>query len=570
MKAIAATILNGRRDLFWLDPGLSMTAVSPAEGFGFNLHHGGIFTSVPAVVASMAIQPGETHQGGLLEPGTALAGPGHGGGVGGIIQRTPRLDVFGLGGDYAMYHKALWGPHDQSDFAPWYRLGGVFTSAPAAIALAGDRVDVFGLGLDHALYTKTRLGDGWSPEWQRLGGTYTSAPSPLVKGPKQFDLFIREADFTLRRLQSDGATWHSEQNLGGSLASPPVVVSWAADRVDIFAVFHDQALWHRWWDGELWNDWESLGGRYTGEPAAATWEPGRLDVFVVGADDHLLYQHWFSNQTWSDPRAIDDQEVVGSATVVSSAPNRLEVFTPGVGDLRRRIWDGSSWENHSGGAAVRVPSRYRFSVDLVRARTIRALNSDTDAAATSLAVGNMPIQTRTQWIGTIGGFLHPGESQTNLLEFNAVTVDLAEAVSFNYLVVNNGHAPQAKILAALASAADSLSLASVSSTTEDIAKAVVKFALVKLTEALSIPVVGSVLKPIESWLLDKLSEAIFESCDGVVAAEAPVVMMGRDLFIATNNGKNALTGTTTHKGTPSPTTCGGESSYEVTWTVKPL
>lgn len=189
---------------------------------------------------------------------------------------------------------------------------------------------------------------------------------------------------------------------------------------------------------------------------------------------------------------------------------------------------------------------------------------------TSVAVGNLPIQTKIQWIGTIGGLFHPEESQTNLLEFDSVTVDLAEAVSFTYLVVNNGHAAQAKILAALASAADSLSLASVSSTQEDIAKAVVKFVSVKLTETLSIPVVGSVLKPIESWLLDKLSEAIFESCDGVVAAEPPVVMMGRDLFIATDNGKKALAGITTHHGTPSPTPCGAESSYEVTWTVEPL
>lgn len=149
------------------------------------------------------------------------------------------------------------------------------------------------------------------------------------------------------------------------------MVSWAADRVDIFAVGHDQALWHRWWDGELWNDWESLGGRYTGEPAAASWEPGRLDVFVVGADDHLLYQHWFSNQTWSDPRAIDDETVAESATVVSSAPNRLEVFAPGDDrELRRRWWDGSNWHTGSARAEVRVPSHYRFSVDLVRARTL--------------------------------------------------------------------------------------------------------------------------------------------------------------------------------------------------------
>jgi hypothetical protein len=151
-------------------------------------------------------------------------------------------------------------------------------------------------------------------------------------------------------------------------------------------------------------------------------------------------------------------------------------------------------------------------------------------------------------------------------------VDLAEAVSFGYLIVNNGHAAEDDSLAALANAGDSLNLASVFSTQEDIAKGIVAFASVKIVEGLtiSIPVIGRILGTIESWLLGKLSAAIFESCDGIVAAELRA-MMGRDLFIMTDNGKNPVTVTTKHQGTDAPTACGtNKSEYDVTWTVKPL
>jgi hypothetical protein len=137
--------------------------------------------------------------------------------------------------------------------------------------------------------------------------------------------------------------------------------------------------------------------------------------------------------------------------------------------------------------------------------------------------------------------------------------------------VNNGHAPQDKILAALANAGNSLSLAGSSSMQEDIAKGVVQFISVRILDAiaLSIPVVGSILGVIESWIMGKLIEAAFESCDGVVAVEMRA-MMGRDLFILTDNGRKTVKVTTPHKGTDSPTVCGARSDYEVKWTIKPL
>jgi hypothetical protein len=152
-----------------------------------------------------------------------------------------------------------------------------------------------------------------------------------------------------------------------------------------------------------------------------------------------------------------------------------------------------------------------------------------------------------------------------------VTVDLAEPMSFSYLVVNNGHASEDKILAALANAGNSLSLAGSSSMQEDIAQRIVKFITVKILEeiTLAVPVVGSILTQVESWLLGKLTKAAFEKCDGVVAVELRA-MMGRDLYIMTGNGRKTVKVTTRHKGTDAARVCGHKSDYEVSWTIKPL
>jgi Repeat of unknown function (DUF346) len=565
MKPIAAKVgEGGRRHLFWLNNGFGMMA-SPQPGAILEaLNFGGVFTSVPAAIVSMARHKLDT------DPTIATDNAGFG-----LI--TERTDIFGLGLDYGMYHKVFWGSYNQNDFYPWLNLGGIFTSAPAAVAWKPnqeDHVDVFGVGLDHAMYTKTRIAEGdWATDWLSLGGDFTSSASVLTRKPSQIELFARGGDFTLRHNQNGGSGWFGWQNLGGKLASPPVAISWGPDRMDVFAIFNDGALNHRWWDGQIWNDWESLGGSYVGEPAVASSGLGRLDVIVVGGTKRILHHYAFHNNTWSHPQPIDHESVVESPVVISAGPNVLEVFTPDKnGHGRTRIWDGHNWQFGMDMVVgdMRVPSRYRFSVDLIKAKTPRSLLSDTDAAALSLAVGNWPSHIKTQWIGDIGGPSHPEESQTNLLEFED-SVDLAEAVSFGYLVVNNGHAAEDKILTALQNAGDSLNLASVASMSEDIAKKIVNFVSVKLTALLTInvPVVGTIAGTFEQWLLSKLTNAIFESCDGIVSIEFRP-MMGRELFVMTDNGKKRITFTTIYHGTESPSACGAKSEYEVTWTIKPL
>lgn len=603
MKGIAVTPRAGsHRDFFWLDDGFAMHASSPARGLGFDLNFGGIFTSVPVAVATLAtrspVLSANTHGLGPVAAvgkapaavtgeaaATTIQGPSSKatagqdlvrpvGGLDNALQSN-RIDLFGLGLDYAMYHKRVWGVVDQSDPSPWQSLGGTFISAPAAVVW-GDRLDVFGLGTDHALYTRQAVGDLWPGTWQRLGGTFTSAASLVVQGPQRLDVFVRGADFTLRTNHTDGTTWFGWQNLGGMLASPPVALHSSPDRLDVFAVFKDGALWHRWRDSELWNDWESLGGSYVGEPAAVSTRAGTIDAFVVHAADRQLHQLRFVNETWSLPRQVSTGASAGvglaeSPSVLATGSDQFELLLP-MSDhkLRLAIWNGQNWTSSSTGASFRMPSRYRLSVDQVKVDTTRSLRSDTDAAAATVAAGNAGALTKTQWIGDFGGASEPKTSQTNLLQFNQITVDLAEPMSFSYIVINNGHGDQAKILTTLASAGDALSIAGSTSMQEDIAKGVVKFVSVQILAAIAvtIPVLGSVLGAIESWLLDELTGLVFAKCDGIVAVELRA-MIGRDLFIMTDNGRKSVTVTTLHAGTPA-SGCGADSKYEVTWTIHPL
>jgi hypothetical protein len=591
MKQVSVTVFAGGREYyFWLDSGLQM--VTENQSGDALLNFGGIFASVPVAVGAMAHRPPVITTGAVLAgsdahaqvsatplegnmPLVAAAGPAGGvSGTGLPIPLTPRTDLFGLGLDYQMYHKRFWDDLERSDLSPWQPLGGTFTSAPAAIAWTSDRIDIFGIGLDHAMYTKTCVGEQWTNDWLSLGGSFTSAAALVTRG-KLLDIFARGADFTLRGNQTNGTNWFGWQNHGGNLASPPVAVSWGPNRIDIFAVFKDGALWHRWWDGQIWNEWETLGGNYVGEPAVASWAPGRLDVFVIDAQTRELRHYWFSNDTWSNPETLKvehgQQSMMESPTVVSTAQNRLDVyFLTADSNINLLKWDGQAWSNQNGLAQFRSPQRYHISVDHVQAIDTRALHSDTDAAMISVAAGNAAALIKTQRIGDLGGFGNSDGFYTDGLQIDAVTVDLAEPMSFSYMVVNNGSAGGDKVLAALAKGGDSLSLAGSSSMSQDIAKGVVKIISVKIQELTAeIPVVGPILSFIEPWLMSKLTDIAFANCDGIVAVELRA-MIGRDLHILTNNGRNAVTITTTHPGTDSNRGCGSNSKYEVTWTIKPI
>ena len=101
-----------------------------------------------------------------------------------LLVPSNRLDILCLGEVFDMYYtdwnniEGVW-PTTPGTPGAAESLGGTFASPPAAVAVGSDNLEVFGLGLDYAVYHKSydaaKLVNGshWSPAWERLGGNFT-------------------------------------------------------------------------------------------------------------------------------------------------------------------------------------------------------------------------------------------------------------------------------------------------------------------------------------------------------------------------------------------------------------
>jgi hypothetical protein len=586
MNGIVGTIGNaGRRDLFYLDRDFRVKQRT-WDGTAWVINWvelGGIFTTVPAVVSTMArrrlvvspdigtmaheIPAAHTHVGhdmiadiGLLEQ---------------------RIDVFGLGLDWAMYHKTLWGAV-VSQPGPWENLGGIFTSAPAAIWLDG-HLHVFGLGTDLSMFWRTWDGSAWSGNWGRIGGYFCSTPVLVSWGPGRLDIFARGADFSLRHRLFQGGTWTGDwQNLGGSLASAPAAVSWGPDRLDVFAIANeDGGLIHRWWDGDIWNDWEHLAGKsvgddvaFTSAPAAVTSGTGRLDVCAVDSEGTLRHV-WFGNQTWSDPESLSpDMKMRSAPMLLATGPNQLEIIAPGRDhNMYRKSWNGSAWEPQGWqqlGDHMRLPSQYRISIDLIRANRPRSLNNDTVTGQCTLKIGNWPnaVGVPTWPLGQItqrqGDLGNTGvdEGQTNLMHYDPVTIELHETAALNYTFVNSNQ-PDPAVVGALQGQGLKIADYAVRSAVNAAASGVGLTAVE--VGGLAAPLMGTLIGLLAGWLISELHTIIEDKCDGVVAIEQ-YVRRGDELQRIVIGGQPVRMAVV-HKGTDSPAECGAKSEYLVTWSI---
>ncbi|HXQ80102.1 MAG TPA: hypothetical protein VN775_02230 [Opitutaceae bacterium] len=211
-----------------------------------------------------------------------------------------RLDIFVVGSaDAALYHKAWNGVGWLPSTSGWDRLGGQFMlrPSPCVASWGPSRLDVFGVGLDQAVYHKAWDGTQWLPsmtDWEYLGGQCSSYPCVVSWGPGRLDIFVVGAqDGALYHKAWDGTQWLPSQSgwdrLGGVFVSNwvPCAVSSAPNQLDVFGVgAQGQALYHKAWDGQQWlpsiTGWDNLGGVCKSAPCAVQRGTGLLDVFVLG------------------------------------------------------------------------------------------------------------------------------------------------------------------------------------------------------------------------------------------------------------------------------------------------
>ena len=88
-----------------------------------------------------------------------------------------RLDIFGLGTNNEMFHKAWDGSAWRPSPTAWEPLGGGFSSPPSVDSWGRNRLDIFGLGTNNEMFHKAWNGSVWLPSptnWEALGGVFTN------------------------------------------------------------------------------------------------------------------------------------------------------------------------------------------------------------------------------------------------------------------------------------------------------------------------------------------------------------------------------------------------------------
>ena len=511
-----------------------------------------------------------------------------------IVRPTAhRMDVFGIGLDFAMYHQLIWNgkPGNPQPLVDWESLGENFISAPAAIAWNdghnAERVDVFAVSaVDRSMMQRTWDGKQWSRSWQSLGGIFTSAASVVSIAPGRLDVFARAADYTLRYRTFENGEWLMDwHNLGGSLASQPVVVSRAPTIIDVISVNHaDGSLIHRWWDGTPdWNDWESViptskpGVGCATTPSVVATGPERFDVATRGSDGVIYHFIWREGAFY--PPIAFGTGVIDPPTLAKMPSGHLSIFLGDLnGYLTQYSFEADGWKSLGAlptgfgptvGARISVPQRYRFSIDNVKADPSRAQWSDTDVGVMSVTRGNWPAISVSEVFQD--DIIDGGNYQPQWLAVDQAIVELCEHVIFSYQIVNKANArdvdpvDQYVNLIKVLDLAGSFALKSIG----DQLTAGVKYISTVEIASLGVPVVGSLLDLLKNWLLGQLQH-VFDAgyCDGIVAFEQ-VILTGRDLLQLTL-GPGIFGLTTDHPGYDSKTGCGPTSDYKVEWTMSRL
>ena len=331
---------------------------------------------------------------------------------------------------------------------------------------------------------------------------------------------------------------------------------------------------HKWWDGTLWNDWRSSGVStegltYTGVPAVVTLAPGRIDVFNTGSDGGL-YHLVFDQGAWAKPEFLGS-DVSASVSVIVFGPNQLLVAKyNGSHQPMTNFYQQGAWKGWSFVAGLpesglgMLPNRYIFAVNEVHVITPRSLYGDTDSVQSTLNAGNWPVQSGTYTLeNDLGGPREGSGATIENCSFGPVTVELCEAVIFNYQVMNTGDPSGGG--SELASSGQALASAALSYITKAIGAGSTEISSVEIAGASSsVPVIGPILSLVGTWLLNKLFAIIQAKCDGLVAVEQ-IVKLGKDIQLLTASGPYTMT--TTHPGTDSAQGCGPNSNYTVTWTI---
>ena len=567
----SVVLVPGRLDVFWLNQGHGMnhTTWSDLLSWPADTSQSGAFTDLGGVSTTPPVA---------------------------VSMSSDRVDAFGLGTDYALYHRFLQG----SVWSPgWERLGGVLNSPPAVLAssVGGvNRLDVFVLGPDQAMLQISWTPAGWSG-WIQLGGCFTTTPVAIAGPNGRVDLFGRGPDGMLYKSAFISGAWNEWSLLGGPLlaepiaASMPTAVRWGADNLDVFAVGFDGALWHIAWDGIRWRPWESIGGVFTSEPVAFATRvfnnlvnPGsggenaseraaivvpthnRFDVFVVGPDiedttRRMLWQVTKDTAGWvmenaeigpllGMPAIIHAQNVTGFGT---AGPPFMAVCPMVTGRLTEVVFDAATNQNHPNGPPFRTAETYMFSINKISIDDTRSTFEDTNQIIASIGAERWPnLQLTYGW-----GNVDNGNYTIDQVKLGPFSVELCERLACSYMIINAGDSSKVPYIAETAAKGLEDWINDLFKNTPVLAGDIVVGASLS----------GSLLGALAAFAIELALSVAFGGDDGVVALEnQPFNGKQMQMLMLMGSG-NQISIQSQHYGSDLPSVFSMPSFYTVDWTL---
>ena len=240
---------------------------------------------------------------------------------------TPRLVSWGpgrarsvpAGAGGAVWHR--WGTFGAWEGWEFSRRGGC--GHTRGRHLGSDCLDLFAVGTDGRLFHKAWDGASWRPNgtgWRPLGGDVIGSPTAVSWAPGRLDVFANHPAGGIRHINGDGESWATWENLGGDVLWSPTAVSWGPSVSTSSSWKRTVASFHKAWTGPDRlpgpTVWRPLGGSVAGTPAAVAWSSGRLDVVAV-------HPNRSPRHLYGDGTNFSDWESLGGGIVATRPWSRV-------------------------------------------------------------------------------------------------------------------------------------------------------------------------------------------------------------------------------------------------------
>lgn len=306
------------------------------------------------------------------------------GGLAAVSWGPNRLDVFTMGDDFSVWHK-YWTPTTGWSFNnSWESIGHPLNTHlldVSAVSWGQNRLDVFSISqinsiseyeVWHRYWTPT---SGWGPAggWEDIGTIYDNPTVRAISwGPGRIDLFgttIYHNAFTYHKSWDNSTGWSPSvtgwESFGHFSGTTPTVLSaapWGVGSMDVFMTDDAGTTFHRYNSQGVWGPstgWDNFGGAAQRVQVVSQY-PNRMDVFTrgLGTDTNVYHKVW-SSGAWS-PAGTTWESLGGTVSgipvsAVYSNAQRVNIFESRTDGIYYKYWNGSSWSPSAKGWTRQTP-----------------------------------------------------------------------------------------------------------------------------------------------------------------------------------------------------------------------